>query len=96
MEGFGDDFWTIFSQVRQKCDFVKNSVSSKNRSKIDSGKVLASIWEGLGTGWSLSWALSGTSWAFLGLQNQALLKDSSQMGAIGRLLALLRRLLNAS
>ena len=26
---FGDDFWTIFSHVRQKCDFVKNSVSPR-------------------------------------------------------------------
>ena len=34
----------------------------KIRSKIGFGRVLASIWEGFGPVWGLSWALLGTFW----------------------------------
>ena len=46
----------------------------KNRSKIDSGRVLASIWAGFGAGWGLSWALLGASWAFFGPSKSSFVK----------------------
>ena len=60
--------------MKKHCKFRVGKQRPKNRSKIDSGRVLASIWEGFGTGWGLSWALLGASWAFFGPSKSSFVK----------------------